>query len=340
MHIQSDFPITLCSDNCSGAHPKVMEWILACNHGQTPAYGSDPVTALARQAFSTLFKKAVDVHFVFNGTAANNLSMLPFAKPHGAVLCSEIAHIRMDESTAPERAHGMRLIPVASHHGKIDPSALEAVLSTAPSLHSPVPVAITLTQPTEAGTLYSMEELQTLVELAKAKGLGVHVDGARIGCAMAAMDVDIATLLHGVDVLSFGGAKHGILMGEAVVFLNPTHGKDFPFLQKCSMQLASKTRFLAAQFAGLLEGDLWIANGRHANTKATQLEKTLRALPDIELAYPVETNAVFARLRPERIAKLRDTPFYSPWDDSGLFRWMCAFDTREEDIQALIAALS
>ncbi len=325
------------SDNFAGVHPRIMASLLAVNHGHAMAYGEDPVTAGARAAFDRLFGRSVSTHFVFNGTAANNLSLLAFAKPHGAVLCSDMAHLVVDESTAPERTLGMRLVPLATRQGKVDPAALEAALSKGHGVHGALPVALTLTQPTEVGTVYRPEELRVLVDLAKSHGLGVHVDGARLGCAVAALDLPVAGLLEGVDVLSFGGTKQGMLLGEAVVFLRPGLGGDFPYWQKCTMQLASKMRFVSAQFEALLEGDLWIQNGRHANAMAQRLQGALLGRQDLEVVYPVEANAVFVRLPKERIAPLQAHSFFWPWDEAtGVVRWMCAFDTQEEDIDAFL----
>ncbi len=334
------FPRGFASDNAAGVHPKVLAAIQAVNEGHALAYGEDPVTARARMAFDRLFGRPVATHFVFNGTAANNLALLAFAKPHGAVLCSEVAHVWADESTAPERTLGMRLRPVRTVDGKMDPVALEAVLGQGHGVHGALPVALTLTQPTEVGTVYTREELRALLDVAHGHGLGVHVDGARLGCAVAALGVDPAELLDGVDVLSFGGTKQGMLLGEAVVFLNPSLGNDFPYWQKCTMQLASKMRFVAAQFEALLAEELWIANARHANAMAARLEAAVRDVPGVSLAYPRQSNAVFARIPPAAIAPLQAETFFWPWDEAeGIVRWMCAFDTTEADIVAFVERL-
>ncbi len=331
------FPRGFASDNFAAVHPQVMARILEVNHGHAMAYGDDPVTARARAAFDRLFGRKVDTHFVFNGTAANNLSLMSFAKPHGAVLCSEVAHLLVDESTAPERTLGMRLKPLRTVNGKIDPTALQAALAAGHGVHGALPVALTITQPTELGTVYSLEELQTLVRTAKAHGLGVHVDGARLGCAVAALGVDVAIMLEGVDVVSFGGTKQGMLLGEAVVFLNPAVGADFPYWQKCTMQLASKHRFIAAQFEGLLEGGLWIRNGAQANAMAARLHAAVRDLPGIEVMYPVQANSVFVKLPKAVIKPLQAEAFFWDWDEAeGVVRWMCAFDTQAEDIDGFV----
>lgn len=337
------FPRGFASDNFAGVHPRILEAMVACNQGHAMAYGDDALTARARQAFDRLFGQPVSTHFVFNGTAANVLSLMAFAKPYGAVLCTDLAHLWNDESTAPERTLGMRLIPLRSVNGKLDPEALKAVLGRGHGVHGALPVALTLTQPTEVGTVYSREELKELVELAHAHGLGVHVDGARLGCAVAHLDTNLPTLLleTGVDVVSFGGTKQGMLCGEAVVFLKPGIGNDFPYWQKHSLQLASKMRFISAQFEALLAEDLWLQNARQANAMARLLEEALQPLPFIRKAFPVQANAVFAYLPPEWIAPLQQESFFWPWDErEGLVRWMCAWDSQPEDIQTFVTALS
>jgi threonine aldolase len=320
-----------------------MEKLLACNIGHAMAYGDDAMTSRTRAAFSRLLGREVATHFVFNGTAANNLSLMAFARSCGAVVCSDVSHLSNDESTAPERFLGMRLLPVRSRDGKIVPSALQDVLGGGHGVHAARPVALTLTQPTELGTVYSLEELRTLIELAHARGLGVHLDGARIGCAVASLGTSLRqmALETGVDVLSFGGTKQGMLCGEAVVFLRPGLGDDFPFWQKHGMQLASKMRFLSAQFEALLEGDLWIENGRHANAMARALLAAVGKLPGVEVVHPVQANSVFARIPVDLIEPLQRLSFFWPWDErTGLVRWMCAFDTEPEDIARFVAILS
>lgn len=337
------FPRQLASDNFAGVHPRILERLAACNRGHARAYGDDDVTARARAAFSRLLGREVAAHFVFNGTAANNLALMAFAKPYGAVVCSDVAHLCNDESTAPERVLGMRPLPVPSRDGKIDPAALREVLGRGHGVHAVRPVALTLTQPTELGTVYSLAELRALCEAAHAHGLGVHVDGARIGCAVAALGAPLAELVAGagVDALSFGGTKQGMLFGEAVVFLEPGLGAEFPYWQKHTMQLASKMRFVSAQFEALLEQDLWIENGRRANEMARLLERSVRGQPGVQVVYPVQANSVFARIPPELIEPLQRETFFWPWDErAGVVRWMCAFDTEREDVERFTATLA
>ena len=336
------FPRGFASDNFAGIHPRILERIAAVNHGHAMAYGEDAVTVRARAAFDRLFGQPVSSHFVFNGTAANVLALMAFQKPYGAVLCSDLAHLWNDESTAPERALGMRVIPLKSVAGKIDPAALAEVLGRGHGVHGVLPVALTLTQPTEVGTLYTLDELRCLIAMAHAHGVGVHVDGARLGCAVAALGIGPREMLleSGVDVLSFGGTKQGMLCGEAVVFLKPGLDADFPFWQKHTMQLASKMRFISAQFEALLEDDLWIANGRLANTMAERLHLAVRELSFVEVAFPVQVNSVFARIPAALVGPLQRETFFWPWDErAGLVRWMCAFDSECEDIDRFVATL-
>jgi threonine aldolase len=332
----------LASDNFAGIHPAVLAHLATINGGHAMAYGGDVITARVKDRFNQVFGKPVDTHFVFNGTAANVLSLSAFAKSYGSVLCSDVAHLINDESTAPERLLGMRLIGLASRDGRIDPDALERELRRGHGVHHPTPVALSLTQPTEVGTVYAVADIKTLADIAHGHGMAVHVDGARLGSAVASLGIDAGTMLvdAGVDVVSFGGTKQGILCGEAVVFLKPELGRDFPHWQKHGLQLASKMRFMAAQFEALLERDLWIANGRHANAMAQALKERIVGIPQVEITFPVQSNAVFARIPPEAIAPLQKETFFWPWDaGAGLVRWMCAFDTTIEDIERFAGIL-
>ncbi len=331
------------SDNFAGAHPRVMARLAEVNRGHAMAYGDDPVSAGLRAAFDRLLGKKVTAHTVFNGTAANCLALSAFARPGGGIVCSDVAHLGNDESTAPERILGMRPIPVPSVAGKIDPAGVEAVLRRGHGVHAVRPVALTLTQPTELGTVYTVAELKALVDVAHRHGLGVHVDGARIGCAVAALGASLREMLveTGVDALSFGGTKQGMLCGEAVVYLREGLGTEFPYWQKHTMQLASKGRFISAQLEALLEGDLWVENGRHANAMARALQAAVAPLPGVEIVFPVQANAVFARIEPARIAPLQQATFFWPWDEAaGLVRWMCAWDTEPADVERFARVLA
>lgn len=333
---------TFASDNFAPAHPAVMEAILACNSGHAMAYGGDALTKEAQEAFNRLFGCEVGCHFVFNGTAANLTALMAFQKSYGAVLCSDAAHIANDESTAPERFLGMRLVPIATAHGKIDPESLRKALGGAHGVHHPLPVALSLTQPTELGTIYTLDELKTLTGIAHEHGLGVHMDGARLGCAVAALGCTVREMVvdTGIDILSFGGTKQGMMCGEAVIVLKPGLAEEFPYWQKHAMQLASKMRFIAAQFVALLKDDLWLDNARRANAAAAALKRAVAPLPFVEIVHPVEANALFVKLPPALIEPLQQQTFFWPWDLSqGVVRWMCAFDSGVEDVEHFVATL-
>jgi len=333
---------SFASDNFAPAHPKVMEAVVACNSGHAMAYGGDSLTQKAGEAFDRLFGRKVGCHFVFNGTGANVTALMAFHKPYGAILCSDAAHIANDESTAPERFLGMRQMPLPSVHGKITPEALRAALGGAHGVHHPVPVALSITQPTELGTVYSLDELKTLAAIAHEHGLGVHMDGARLGCAVVSLGCTVREMVvdTGIDILSFGGTKQGMLCGEAVIVLKQGLAEEFPYWQKSSMQLASKMRFIAAQFVALLEDDLWLDNARAANRAARALKEAVEPLPYVEIAHPVEANALFVRLPPALIEPLQQESFFWPWDLSlGMVRWMCAFDSDIADVDRFVATL-
>jgi threonine aldolase len=331
---------SFASDNFAPAHPKVMAAILACNEGHAMAYGGDDLTKKAGEAFDRLFDRKVGCHFVFNGTGANLTALMAFSKSYGSVLCSDAAHIANDESTAPERLLGMRLTLIKSEHGKITADGLRAALGGAHGVHHPVPVALSITQPTELGTVYSLEELKTLTTIAHEHGLGVHMDGARLGCAVVSLGCTVQDIVEGVDILSFGGTKQGMICGEAVIVLKPGLAEEFPYWQKHAMQLASKMRFIAAQFIALLEDDLWLDNARAANRAAAALKEAVEPLPYVEIAHPVQANALFVRLPPDLIEPLQQETFFWPWDLSqGMVRWMCAFDSDGEDVGKFVTTL-
>jgi threonine aldolase len=335
-------PRSFASDNFAPVHPKVMAAIVESNQGHAMAYGGDDYTSRARDAFRALFGPQAEAHFVFNGTAANVLSLMAFQKSYGAVLCSDVSHVANDESTAPERLLGMRLIKLKTNHGKIDPAELKAVFAHDHGVHWAKPVVLSITQPTELGTVYSLEELRTLIKMAHDAGVGVHMDGARLGCALARLGVSAREMVveSGVDILSFGGTKQGMLCGEAVVVLRRDLAEDFPYWQKNSMQLASKMRFISAQFLALLQGDLWLENARVANGMAQHLKEAVGHLPYVGIAHPVEANALFVTLPKDIIAPLTAATFFWPWDpEIGMVRWMCSFDTQHSDIDHFIATL-
>jgi threonine aldolase len=335
------------SDNSSGAHPEVMDAIAAANEGHAAAYGDDDWTAAAEARFRDHFGEQAEAFLVFNGTAANVLALAALMRPHEAVICPEGAHMSVDECGAPERIAGVKLLTVPAPDGKLTPELVAMRASRLGDQHAVQPRVVSISEATELGTLYTVAELDALAAAAHERGMLLHVDGARLANAAAALDVPLRALATdaGVDALSFGGTKNGLLLGDAVVFLRPELADGFRFTRKQLAQLASKMRFVAAQFDVLLGTDLWHRNASHANAMAGRLAAAIQPLEGVELAHPAEANAVFASLPADAIERLRsllpgDPPFHV-WDEErGTVRLMCSWDTTPEDVDRLAAALS
>jgi threonine aldolase len=329
------------SDNNSGIMPEILQAISEANIHHTAAYGEDPWTQRAQKAFRDYFGDGVEVHFVFNGTAANVLSLSSCIRSFEAVLCTDMAHIHEDECGAPEKNIGCKLIPVESENGKLTPKNLIAKITGVGNPHHVQPKAISISQTTEVGTVYRLEELREISKVAKDHSLYFHMDGARISNAAVSLGLNFREFTRnvGVDVLSFGGTKCGLLGAEAVVFLNPNLAKDFVYRRKQEMQLASKMRFISAQFEAFLNQKLWVKSASHANQMAKYLKEKLTGISQVEIAYPVDANGVFAWLPKNMIPKLqKDFPFYV-WrngKEKDLVRWMMSFDTTLEDIELFV----
>ena len=343
----TEHPRGFASDNNSGAHPEILAAIAAANDGHVVAYGDDEYTAIARRRFREHFGEQAEAFMVFNGTGANVLAIEALARPYEAVICAASAHLNVDECGAPERIAGVKLLGVETADGKLTPDLVADRITGVGDQHSSQPRVVSISQASELGTVYTPEEVRALADLAHRHGMALHVDGARLANAAAAFDLPLRALTTdvGVDVLSFGGTKNGLLLGDAIVFLRSDLARDFPFIRKQSMQLASKMRFLAVQFDALLGGDLWRRNAAHANAMARRLAGAVAAINDVELAYPVQANGVFATLPGEAIERLRNAlpaalPFYV-WDEpAGTIRLMCSWDTTEEDVDGLGAAIA
>jgi len=328
------------SDNQAPAHPAVLEALNEANSGNTLSYGDDPWTARAQELFRTHFGPAARAFPVFNGTGANVLALAALLRPQDAVLCARDAHVDVDEGGAPERFGGFKLVPLSTQHGKFAAEALAAQLGSLGDPHRVQPRAVTLSNATELGTVYEPGELARIAAAAHAHGMLLHVDGARICNAAAALGLSLAeiTTRAGVDVLSFGGTKNGLVGAEAVVFLREDLGTDFLYLRKQGMQLASKQRFLSVQLVALLEGGLWRENALHANSMAARLAAGVSKAPGLELAHPVQANAVFARIPRAAIAELQQRYRFLVWDEAqGLVRWMCAWNTPAAEVDAFAA---
>ncbi|HEY4853698.1 MAG TPA: beta-eliminating lyase-related protein [Streptosporangiaceae bacterium] len=328
------------SDNHAGAHDAVLRMISASNAGDAHAYGADPWTERAARELRDMFSARGGVYFVFNGTAANVLGLSLLLRPYEAVICAETAHLNVDECGAPERVLGSKLLLVPSPDGKLTPDLIASRLGGRRDEHRVQPRAVAITQVTELGTCYAIDELRELGEFCRAQDLRLYMDGARLANAAAALGCDLADLAGPVDVLSFGGTKNGAVGAEAVVVMADGLDEDLPYQRKQQMQLASKMRFLAAQFLGLLEDDVWLQNARHANAMARRLADEVHGIPGIELRQPVESNAVFAAMDPRDIEPLQRQWGFHVWSEQEhVVRWMTAFDTSEADVDAFVASL-
>lgn len=327
------------SDNGSGVHPKVFAWLEKANRGHAAAYGDDPLTGQAVQLFRTHFGESVRPYFVLTGTAANVIALKSVMDSFEAVICADSAHLQRDECGAPEKFLGGKLLLVSGREGKLTIDSIRPLLRESRMVHRVQPKVVSISQCTEWGTVYSLQEVRELAEFCHANGLLLHLDGARLCNAAAALNRSLKEITAdlGVDLLSFGGTKNGLMMAEAVVMLNPQLGDKTPFYRKQGMQLASKMRFVAAQFIAYLEGDLWRQNALHANRMARELAERAARIQGIEITLPVQTNAVFARLPDPWIPRLQERCPFHLWDsNNGVVRWMTSFDSTEEDIEDFI----
>ncbi len=333
---------SFASDNNSGIHPAVIEAIARANVGDSKGYGADPYTASVTDQFRELFDADVDVNFVFNGTGANVLALSSVLDSFDAVICAAGAHINVDECGAPERIIGCKLIDLPTPDGKLTPELVATQLHGFGDQHHVQAKAISITQSTELGTLYTAEEITRLADLAHRHAMFLHVDGARISNATAALGGDIRSLTRdaGVDVLSFGGTKNGMMVGEAVIDFRSTRSPRTMFLRKQQMQLASKMRFIAAQFGALLTDDLWLKNATHANAMGARLARRVEAIPGVMLTQKNQVNSVFATVPPAIIPLLLENYFFYEWDESlHEVRWMTSFDTTEADVDRFADAV-
>ena len=327
------------SDNHAGVHAEVMEAVVAANDGHAAAYGGDPWTARAAECFRAHFGPAARAYPVFNGTAANVLSLVMVTQPWQAVVCARTAHLHVDECGAPERA-GRKLLTVDTPDGRLTPELIEPLLVRIGDEHVIQPRVISITQSTELGTVYPPETVAALADWAHGHDMLLHVDGARLCNAAASLGLPLRALTTdcGVDALSFGGTKNGLMGAEAVVLLRDDLDDSFKYLRKQGMQLASKMRYISAQLEALLAGDLWLRSAEHANAMARRLVDGVNGAPGLTITQPVEANGVFAILPPVATARLQeDWPFYVWNDGTGEVRWMAAWDTTPEDVDAFAA---
>ncbi|MFL0411315.1 threonine aldolase family protein [Microbacterium paludicola] len=336
------------SDNYAGAHPEVIAALAAANGGHAVSYGEDPYTARLQRQFVELLGEGVEAFPVFNGTGANVVGLQSMLTRWGAVITPAVAHINTDEGGAPEKVGGFKIVPVQTPDAKLTPDAIRAVAGSR-GVHQAVPQVVSITQSTELGTLYSVDEVATIADTAHALGLTLHMDGARIANAAAALGAPLREFTRdaGVDVLSFGGTKNGAIGAEAIVVLNPDAVTGIDFLRKSAMQLASKMRFVSAQLVALLTDDLWLRSGAHANAMATRLRAGIEAgladgsITGVSFTQPTQTNGVFATLPPGVADRLREDFRFYDWNEAtGEVRWLTSWDTTEADVDAFIAAIA
>lgn len=332
-------PAAFLSDNASPAHPAVLDAVRRANEGPAAAYGADPSTAAAEDGLRELFGD-VAVRFVYGGTGGNYLALRTVCDRFGAVLCAESSHLANDECGGPEQVGGVKLVTVPGRRGKLDPAAIEERLPEPAGPHRAPARALSITQPTELGTLYTLDELDALGELAQRRDLRLHLDGARLPLAAAALGCELGDLVRHADVVCLGGTKLGLLGAEAVIFRDRELAADAAFHQKQIGQLASKQRFLAAQTHALFAGDLWRRLAQRCLASARRLAAVVDARPELEIAYPVETNAVFARAGEDVYDGILERAPGSAWSRRrGLIRWMTGWSTTAEDLDAFAAAL-
>jgi threonine aldolase len=328
------------SDNSATVHPAVLEAIAAVNDGHAFGYGHDDYSTAVAARVAAEFGAGASAFFVFNGSGANVLSLRAACRPWQAVICTETSHMNVDECGAPEAIAQVKLLTVPGEDGKLTPSLVSTRIARIGDEHAVQPRVISISQCTELGTLYTPEEVSALASLAHEHGLLLHVDGARLANAAAALGLPLRDVCAGADIVSFGGTKNGLLGGEAVIVIAPELASGFEYLRKQSLQLASKMRFLAAQFDALLTGELWLLSARNANAMAARLADAVRGLPGVRITRPVETNAVFAALAPAATAALQERFAFYIWDEpAGEVRWMCSWDTTADDVDGFAAAV-
>jgi threonine aldolase len=318
-----------------------MRAIVEVNAGDAVAYGADPWTARAVGELRRLAGGDGEVYLVLNGSGANVLGLGLLLARHEAVICAESAHINTDECGAAERILGTKLLTVPAPDGKLTPELIASRLAGRGDEHFAQPGVVAITQSTEVGTCYSLAELRKVREFCADNGLRVFMDGARLANAAAYLGCTLAELAEQADVLSFGGTKNGAMGVEAVIVMRSGDAANAPYLRKQHMQLSSKMRFLAAQFIALLDDDLWLQNARHANAMASRLAAGLADLPGVDVIYPVEADAVFARLARQHVAELQREWTFHVWDETtSVVRWMTAFDTQERDVDDFLASIA
>jgi len=334
--------INFSSENFTGVHDKIMDALIKANTGTVPSYGTDSYTEETINIFKEHFGNDIDVFFTFNGTGANNFGLGCVVERHHSIFCSDEAHLYVNESTAPEAFLGCRLYPIKTLDGKISIDDLENNIKKADSIHFPLPKVVSITQPTECGTVYTIDELNAIKKVCVENKLLFHVDGARFFNAAAHLGVSLKNLSAdiGIDILTLGGTKNGMMFGEAVVFFNSSDTRSFRYNLKRSMQMASKNRFIAVQFRATLKDGLWKNIAAHTNALAKTFESMLAETPGVEITYPVESNAIFIELSTSLQSTLAQRAGFYLWDESkNICRFMFSFDNTIEEVKTFIRQL-
>jgi threonine aldolase len=333
---------TFASDNYAGVHPEIMEALIEANKSHAASYGADTHTTSAISKFRKFFGNEIEVFFVYNGTGANVLGLQALTQSYNSIICSDLAHINVDESTAPEKFLGCKLVTIPTTDGKITAAEVEARIQRIDDQHHPQAKVISISQSSEYGTVYSIEEIKALSAVARKNNLFLHMDGSRIANAAVSLNASFQEFTRnaGVDVLSFGGTKNGMMFGEAVIFFNASRSVFFKYIRKQGMQLHSKMRFISAQFDRMLTNDLWQRNARHANDMAKYFASQLQSIPEVRITQKVDANGIFAMLPPASIPHLQDEHFFYVWNErTSEVRLMCAFDTEREEIDRFVKKL-
>jgi threonine aldolase len=326
---------TFASDNYSGVHPEIMEALMKANSGHASSYGADEFTARAFKRFNSYFGNDIDIYLVYNGTGANVLGLSAITRSFNSIICSDLAHINVDESTAPEKFMGCKLVTIPTVDGKIYPDQIEGKIQRKEDQHHPQAKVISISQSTEYGTVYTPEEIKAISAVAKKHNLYLHMDGSRISNAAVSLQKDFREFTRdaGVDVLSFGGTKNGMMFGEAVIFFDAGLAHHMKYIRKQGMQLHSKGRFIGAQFEALLSNDLWKRSATHANTMAQKLAAGLKNITGINITQSVDANSIFAVMPASIIPILQEEHFFYVWNErTNEVRLMCSFDTTEDEI--------
>ena len=330
------------SDNNAGIHPEILKEVINANNGHVTGYGNDIYTEEAKALFREHFGETAEVYFVFTGTGANVLGLTAICRSWQSVLTAATSHLEGDECGAPEKFTGCKVLVVDTPDGKVTPQLLERHIHGIDFEHHSQPKVVSITQSTEMGTVYTVDEIRAISQFAHSLGMYVHMDGARIANAAVALDLPFKafTTDAGVDVLSFGGTKNGMMFGESVCFLRPGLSQDFKYIRKQGMQLASKMRFISAQYIGYFRNELWKECARHSNLMAQMLGQEMKAIPGVTITQKVESNGVFVIMPSEVAGRLKEHYFFYPWDEKrSEYRLMTSWDTKEEDIKGFVDLL-